>query len=87
MAPISSEMARLQRKVDWLCDLFDALNEQYRFLRVRYDRALRDDRQAFVYSLGMRMQTLRGLMVAVVELVGRKLAEYAGHYVPSSHEP
>jgi hypothetical protein len=72
---VMKELVRLNQHIVKACDQVKLLNRQIEELDIRYDRAAKENKKAFRYSLRLRLATLEGFRTAYLEYAQMKAQE------------
>jgi len=71
-AAVINELKQLNRLFVTACDQIKLLNQEIRGVDARYIQAQRDNKKAFLYSLGLRLASLDGVVVLFLDFAQRK---------------
>jgi len=66
------ELRRLNRLVAVACEQISLLNQELRGLDARYIRAQRDNKKAFLITIGLRRTSLEGILILFLVFGQRK---------------
>jgi hypothetical protein len=72
---VMKELVRLNQHIVKACDQVKLINRQIEELDIRYDRAAKENKKAFRYSLRLRLATLEGFRTAYLEYAQIKAQE------------
>jgi hypothetical protein len=69
---VMNELVQLNQHIIKACDQVKLLNREIQSLDIRYDRATKENKKAFRYSLRLRLATLEGFRNAYLEFAQNK---------------
>ena len=69
---VVNELKQLNHLFITACDQINLLNQEIRGLDVRFNRAKRDNKKAFLYSLRIRLSTLEAIVIVFLEYAQQK---------------
>jgi hypothetical protein len=72
---VMNELVQLNQYIVKACDQVKLLNREIQNLEIRYDRAVKENKKAFRYSLRLRLATLEGFRTAYLEYAQNKARE------------
>ena len=71
-AAVVNELKQLNRLFVTVCDQINLLNQEIRGLDARFNRAQRDNKKAFLYSLRIRLTSLDAILILFLEYARQK---------------
>jgi len=69
---VVDELRRLNRLLDVACEQISLLNQELRGLDARYIRAQRDNKKAFLITIGLRRTSLEDILILFLGSAQRK---------------
>ncbi len=69
---VVNELKQLNRLFVTTCNQIKLLNQEIRGLDVRFSRAKRDNKKAFLYSLRIRLSSLEAIVILFLEYAQQK---------------